>query len=148
MCTCCVYKLQLNESWIQQVHKCNCNVNTHVCTCMHIGGGGDSLPSVSPTKRTISSTSSDVLMSLPALSVSSMDLASYVHHLRSHLPKASAPIDGRPPDGGMAERARAEMDREASSRSLGSESYAAEFMDRSLTSRWDKQKPKVYLHLY
>ena len=73
-----------------------------------------------------------------------MDLASYVHQLRSYLPKASALIDGRPPDGGVAERARADMDREASSRSQRSESYAAEFMDRSITSRWDKQKPKVY----
>jgi hypothetical protein len=72
-----------------------------------------------------------------------MDLASYVHQLRGHLPKASALIGGRPPDGGVAERARADMEREASSRSLGSEGYAAEFMDQSITSRWDKQKPKV-----
>ena len=120
---------------------------THAC--MHIGGGETST-AISPMKRTISGTSSEGLMSppsLPEISVSSMDLASYVHQLRDHLPKASALIGGRPPDGGVAERARAEMEREASLRSLGSsESYAAaEFMDRSITSRWDKQKPKVYI---
>ena len=117
---------------------------------MHVGGG-ESLTAVSPVKRTISGASSDALMSpqpLPEISVSSMDLASYVHQLRSYLPKASALIDGRPPDGGVAERARAAMDREASSRSQSSESYAAEFMDRSITSRWDKQKPKVHMYMY
>ena len=119
--------------------------------CMHVGVGETST-AASPVKRTVSGTSAEGLMSppsLPEISVSSMDLAFYVHQLRSHLPKASALIGGRPPDGGMAERARAEMEREASSRSLNSsESYAAEFMDRSITSRWDKQKPKVYIYVY
>ena len=35
-----------------------------------------------------------------------------------------------------------ESEREVSSRS------AVEFMDRSITSRWDKQKPKVHSYIY
>lgn len=125
------------------------HTHTHLLACC-VGGGGEPPTAVSPLKRTISGTSSDALMSpssIPEISVSSVDLASYVHQLRSHLPKASALIDGKPPDGGVAERARADMDREASSRSQSSESYAAEFMDRSITSRWDKQKPKVCVYV-
>ena len=124
-------------------------IHTHayiMYTHMYVGGG-ESLTAVSPVRRTVSGTSSDALMSQPSfpeISVSSMDLASYVHQLRSYLPKASALIDGKSPDGGVAERARVDMDREASiTRSQSSDSYAAEFMDRSITSRWDKQKPKV-----
>ena len=121
-------------------------IHTHACI-MYVGGD-ESLTAVSPVRRTVSGTSSDAALmsqpSFPEISVSSMDLASYVHQLRSYLPKASALIDGKPPDGGVAERARVDMDREASiTRSQSSDSYAAEFMDRSITSRWDKQKPKV-----
>lgn len=119
-------------------------MHTHMLAYIYVGGS-EPLTAVSPVRRTVSGTSSDALPSLPEISVSSMDLASYVHKLRSYLPKASVLIDGKPPDGGVAERARADMDRQVSSHSQSSESYATEFMDRSITSRWDKQKPKVFV---
>lgn len=102
-------------------------------------GGGETVTAVSPMRRrTTSGTSADT--TLPSISVSLSDLASYVHQLRSYLPKASTLIEGKGPDGTATERARADNERDVFSRS---DSYAAEFMDRNITSRWDKQKPKA-----
>ena len=107
---------------------------------LHLGGGV-TVRAISPIERTFSGASADTVPSLPEISVSSADLASYVHQLRSYLPKASTLINGRTADGAVSERTRVESERgEMSSRSDG---YTSEFMDRNVTSRWDKQKPKV-----
>lgn len=116
-----------------------------VLPCLYAGAeGGATQSAPSSAKRTFSSTSSEaqVLSQIPEMSVSSMDLASYVHQLRSHLPKASALIGGKLPDGRVPEKAKSEIDRETSSRSEGD---AMQFMDRSITNRWYKQKPKVHV---
>lgn len=98
-------------------------------------GGDAALTAASPARRTFSGASVDSVPSLPEISVSSSDLASYVHQLRTYLPKASILIDGKPADSAVSDSVGTESRSEVYSR--------PEFMDRSITSRWDKQTPKV-----
>ena len=106
----------------------------HLMIFMHsFIGSVEAKSAISPTKRTFSGNS--LAESLPEISVSSMVLAGYVHQLRSYLPKARSLIDGQKTE---EERGREESERETSSRSS-----ATDFMDRNITSRWERQKPKV-----
>lgn len=99
----------------------------------------------SPARRTFSRASLDTVPSFPGINVSSSDLASYIHQLRSYLPKASTLIDEKFADGAVSESVWGESQREVYSHP---DEFATEFMDRSITSRWEKQTPKVHTSLF
>ena len=103
--------------------------------------GGDAASTAAfQARRTFSGASMDTVPSLPEISVSSSDLAAYVHQLRSYLPKASIFIDGKCADSAVSDSVGTESQSEMYSHP---DEFVAEFMDRSITSRWDKQTPKV-----